>query len=73
VTNSHGNGPFVAYTLLRSRTRPYEYRLVAQHSGCVYRIVWHLESAWGVYVRPDANITGMHFFADEVQVVDQFL
>ncbi len=62
-----------AYTLYQLREPPHTYLLRARRSGSTCRVLWSFESEWGVYARPDGNVTGMHFFADEVQVVDEFL
>lgn len=45
------------------------YLLRSRRTGYLYRITWSMESEWGVYVRPEGNVTGLHYFADEIEHV----
>lgn len=45
------------------------YLLRSRRSGWLYRVVWSLETEWGVYITPEGNLTGLHYFPDEIEQV----
>lgn len=60
------NGPLDHYILYECDGA---YLLRSRRSGYLYRVLWSLQSEWGVYVRPEGNITGLHYFQDEIERV----
>lgn len=59
----HKGGPYEFFTLYECDGA---YLLRSHRTSCLHRVIWSMESEWGVYVRPEGNLTGLHYFQDEV-------
>ena len=61
-------GPFEQFILYECGGM---YLLRSRRTNLLHRVTWHKTSEWGVYIKPEGNITGLHYFADEVVHVAQ--